>query len=252
VVFGAVLIPWWNRKAFSRALVIPLVSLVALTLLLYFVDENLAASAGLLYMLSLRILYILVYGVLFVLFAVTCHRLVLLDPQSVATRLIPRWSGRETRFFLWTVAVWLIVALAFFTGAKLLINLWRPWEGKPSAIWSQGITLAASVPAYYVFGRLSLIFPATAVGRKVSLRWSWRLTANNGWRLFVVVAVLPFMISHLVGLLYRMDATALETVVLTFLGCALFVVEVAALSLSYRELTKEEAASAKPDPTGAP
>jgi hypothetical protein len=59
------------------------------------------------------------------------------------------------------------------------------------------------------------------------------------------------MISHLVGLLYRMDATSLETVVLTFLGCALFVVEVAALSLSYRELTKEEAASAKPDPTGA-
>jgi hypothetical protein len=43
-----------------------------------------------------------------------------------------------------------------------------------------------------------------------------------------------------VGLLYRGNATAVETAILTFLGSALFAVEIAALSLSYRELTREE------------
>jgi len=36
------------------------------------------------------------------------------------------------------------------------------------------------------------------------------------------------------------NATAVETVILTFLGSAFFAVEIAALSLSYRELTREE------------
>ena len=82
--------------------------------------------------------------------------------------------------------------------------------------------------------------PATAVDRNVDLKWAWRLTKSQGWRLFIVVAILPWIISELVALLYRGDATAVETVVLTFIGTALFAVEIAALSLSYRELTKEE------------
>ena len=46
--------------------------------------------------------------------------------------------------------------------------------------------------------------------------------------------------SHLVGLLYRDEATAAEIVLLTVLGTALFALEIAALSVAYRELVRNE------------
>ena len=48
------------------------------------------------------------------------------------------------------------------------------------------------------------------------------------------------MIARLVDLVYREDATIVEAIAATFLATALFAVEVSAVSLSYRELTKGE------------
>ncbi len=173
-------------------------------------------------------------------FAVTCHRLVLLDAASVASRSVPRWSWRETRFFYWLVGIWLICWGAGIAAMTLILNLAIMAMGPPSDGWFSEAQYLASVPACYLFARLSPIFPATAIDRTVDLKWAWKLTQGNGWRLFLVVAVLPWLISAVVGLLYRGNATAVETVILTSLGSALFAVEIAALSLSYRELTQEE------------
>ena len=237
VVLGAFLVPWWHRRAFGRALVIPLIWLVTLALTWYFAGEYLPAFSAWLFYVG--------YGVLFVVFAVTCHRLVLLDPHSIASRLYPRWSWRETRFILWMVGVWLIATAAFMVFATLLGNvphLWSP-QGSPEANedWFGWALYAAKVPALYVFARLCLVFPATAIDKRANLKWAWRLTEGNGWRLVLVVAVLPWILTQLVNLLYRGNASTVETVILTFVGCALFAVEIAALSLSYRELTGAEA-----------
>jgi hypothetical protein len=171
-------------------------------------------------------------------FAVTCHRLVLLDPQAVASRIAPRWSSRETRFFMWMVLVWAVFLGTVWGLSMLMLNTWVAWVEVPERAWFDWTVLAAKVPAFYLVARISPVFPATAIDRKVDIRWAWRLTANNGWRLVLLVAVLPWVISHAVGLLYRGDPSVLETVVLTFVACALFAVEVAAISLAYRELTK--------------
>ncbi len=48
-------------------------------------------------------------------------------------------------------------------------------------------------------------------------------------------------LTQVVNLLYRGVASTLETVILTFVGVALFAVEIAALSLSYRALASAEA-----------
>jgi hypothetical protein len=237
VLFGAFLVPWWNRRAFVRALAIPTTALVTLSLSWYFGQEYVPAPAA--WFLAA------LYCALFALFAITCHRLVLLDPQSVAPSWVPHWSRRETRFFLWLLALWLISTSVIWVLATLLspliLNLRSPSAGEPDEMWFVWIFTAASVPALYLCARLCLVFPATAVDRKVNLQWAWARSANNGWRLFLIVAVLPWIISRCVKLLYRSDAGAIETVVLTFLGCALMAVEVAALSLSYRELTQREA-----------
>jgi hypothetical protein len=236
VLFGAFLVPWWNRRAFVRALAIPFAALVTLSLAWYFGQEYVPALAN-------WFLYAL-YVALFALFAITCHRLVLLDPPSVAPSWVPRWSRRETRFFLWLLALGLISTSVILASATvlstLILNLRDLPTGEPRDTWFVWILTAANVPALYLFARLCLVFPATAVDRKVNLQWAWALSANNGWRLFLIVAVLPWIIAQCVKLLYRSDAGAIETVVLTFLGYALMAVEVAALSLSYRELTKRE------------
>jgi hypothetical protein len=57
----------------------------------------------------------------------------------------------------------------------------------------------------------------------------------------VVVAVLPYLISWLIGLLYRSEPTMLETTLLATLAIAMFAIGISALSISYRELTRDEA-----------
>ena len=208
--------------------------LATLSLSWYFTDHLLPAFV--------KWLLCVAYGMLFTLFAVVCHRLVLLDPAAVARYPVPTWSLRESLFFMWMLAVWffyLISWVAFLTVAVNALMLASASARAAPSDWHEWLEAGAKVPALYVFARLCPLFPATAVDRRVDLRWAWQLTRGNGWRLVVVVGVLPWVISHLLGLLYRGDPTALETIVLSIAGTALFAVEVAALSISYRELTKE-------------
>jgi hypothetical protein len=234
VILGAFLVPWWNRKAFVRALAIPLLSIVILNLSWYY-------ARGYLPRLASWLIYFLYCG-LVVMLAVTCHRLVLLDPFSIAARVGPRWSWRETRFLAWIIVVGLAFVGATVVLSTPIVNVLL-WSGLQPADTRFGWSVyVGQVLALCIVSRLFLVFPATAVDRQVNLKWAWRLSKNNGWRLAIIVAVLPWVLSNLVWLLYRENETVFEDVLITFLGSAIVVFEVAALSLSYRELTKEEAA----------
>lgn len=233
VVLGAFLVPWWKRRAFARALAIPLAALATLMLSWYYAAEIVPSYAGW--------LLCLVYACLFTLFAVRCHRLVLIDSEMRAAELRPRWSWRETRFFYWLVGLWLISWVTWWFALLLAANA-ISWRHLPAEfpVWMDWSSYACKIPALYVFARLSPILPAAAIDRTVDLKSAWLLTRKNGWRLALVVGVLPWAISQLLGLLYRGEATVVETIVLTTLGIALLAVEIAALSISYRELTNEE------------
>lgn len=232
VAVGAFLIPWLNRRTFGRALVIPLLLLASLTLSWYYSSEHLSQAVkwGLYFL----------YGVLFSVIAVTCHRLVLLDFQEAASRSTMGWSSREMRFFIWMVGIWCIFAIIAISLTGLFLILLSPWIKEPNATWPQSAVLAAKLPAFYVCARCSMVFPAIAVDRQVNLKWAWNLSKDNGWRLVLVVTALPWLISHAVDLLYRDNATVIETIILTFLGTAFIAVEIAAISLAYRELIKGE------------
>lgn len=235
VVVGAFLIPWWKRRAFARALAIPLAALATLMLSWYYAAEIVPSYAGW--------LLCLVYAGLFTLFAVRCHRLVLIESEARAVDPWPRWSWRELRFLYWLVGLWLIALVTWWVAVLVAVNVvTSAWRHSPAelSVWREWSTYLCGIPALYVFARLSPILPATAIDRTVDLKSAWRLTRKNGWRLALVVGVLPWAISELLGLLYRGEATAVETIVLTILGIALFAVEIAALSISYRELTNEE------------
>lgn len=222
VIVGAFLVPWWQRREFARALAFPLAAMAVLMLGWYFTSDNLPAWA--------MWLVCLAYGALFTIFAVACHRLVLLDPRRVR----PGWSWREFRFVFWLLGVYLVYLAVWLPVWTVMVNVTHDmppdWTRQPAVI-----------PALYVVARLSLVLPAVALDRDVSFKWAWTLTRGNGWRLVVVVGVLPWAISQLLGLLYRATPTPIETIALTLIGITLFAVEIAALSISYRELTREDA-----------
>ncbi len=52
------------------------------------------------------------------------------------------------------------------------------------------------IPALYMFSRLYLVFPATAVGQDTSLKDAWQLSAENGFRLlFAVLLPIPVLLA---------------------------------------------------------
>ena len=96
------------------------------------------------------------------------------------------------------------------------------------------IYLLSTLPALYVIGRLSLIFPATAVDTKSSIRQSWNQTKGQGWKMVVVIGLYPWLISLLMWLVVQEDpslASRMISALLYYIGLAL---EVTALSLTFR------------------
>lgn len=230
----ALLVPWRRRHDFAWALAVPLALLAGFSLAWYFADALVRQVSG----GWSFVLYCAPFAVFFTLFAVTCHRLVLLEPRRVRGIQSPRWSARESRFLFWVVTLWMIYLAVWWLGMVVVANAW-PRDSNMMG-WTKVIESVATLPALYVVARLSLVFPATAIDRFAGLKWAWRTSRGNGWRLVVVVTVLPWLVSRLVGLLVRDEATAAEIVVLTVLGTAVFALEIAALSVAYRELVKNE------------
>jgi hypothetical protein len=77
VLAGAFLVPWWRRAALVRVLAVPVALIFAYTLLWQeYAAPWLGALGG---WLSAGL-----YGLLFTLFAVRCHRVVLLDAELAA------------------------------------------------------------------------------------------------------------------------------------------------------------------------
>jgi hypothetical protein len=66
VLAGAFLVPWWHRKAFARALAIPLGLIVLHSVVWYYYAIPVVPNQ------ALWLVYAL-YGLLFTMFAVTCH-----------------------------------------------------------------------------------------------------------------------------------------------------------------------------------
>ncbi|MBK8815759.1 MAG: hypothetical protein IPN42_09760 [Methylococcaceae bacterium] len=229
---GAFLIPWRNRSDFIIALANPILLIAALKVAWFYAKEHVATSLS----WGLYIFYI----VLFTMLAVTCHRLVLLKIKEVNSWFAFHWSWRETRFLLWLittmlVSVGLTIILVGILG--MLISSIK-WSATLDADPTSFILGVVRIISFYFIARLSLVFPAVAVDEKATLKIIWKLGEGNGWRLVIIVGVLPWILTQFPFIFYRANASVLETIVLTVLACMLLVIEITAISLSFYELTK--------------
>jgi hypothetical protein len=181
---------------------------------------------------------------LYILFAITCHRLVLLGDQGVPNYGLRAWTLREWRYMGWSIVILVVWLLFSFVINSLIVSAFISdveAGGKAEAFQSiKSLSYFAYIPVLYIFSRLSVLYPAIAMDQQPTAQWAWRITDRNGWRLTVVVSFLPWALYFLTSLLLRENAIFVENIIFELLGFILLAVEIVALSLSYKHLTQAE------------
>ena len=241
IVIGSLVLPWYQRARFSSALATPTLLLVSFWALnVAFKDES---------NVLLSWLVLPLYLVVFSIFAVTCHRLILLPQENPTFRIT--FAKREFKFLAWVVLIFLTFYLSIMSA--LMIFSYIPLRIKGDIDFTKNVLFVmesiARVFAIYIFARLCLVFPAAAIDEDRGFYWSWVNTRHNGWRMAVIVGLYPWLISLVIWLLSRTEATLLEKLItglLYYLGMA---VEVFALSLTYREISTSMEGSMDSCPT---
>ena len=229
-----------NPKVFRDVLWPPAVAIIVLLFAAFYLNDYLSAFTN--WVLALA------YSTLVVLLAVSCHRLVLLGPGSREPGARLRWSMRETRFAAWVLGIWVVYVVCWMTVILVVLNIapslfLRTSPGGSAEPFGMSLgrvgwpELLGTIPASYLYARLVLVLPATAIDRRPTVRWAWNCSRRNGWRLLVVVGVLPIATSYLLYAVYREGASVVESAWWYVLFVILLIAEIAVLSVSYQDLT---------------
>lgn len=165
LIYGSVAYVYHYKGKLFTSLLVPLIIMTLVDVISY----NQSAP-NVIFQISSSIFEILFYTTI----AVTTHRIILLGPS-----VIPRWgivkvTKCEIKFILYTIA--LSVLLYFIS----LISI----------IPSVGIILGLVLIMCFV-ARLSLVFPAIAIGRNWSFSDSWNATKNHQGKAIIATVLVP-------------------------------------------------------------
>ena len=248
----AFIITWQRKRQFLRVLILPI-------LLLMMVEHvHIEAWSPI---VGVEIWPLLpLYFVIIMLLALSCHRVVLIsdDEVSILHRLgILPWSWREIRFLGWGLLVSLYTYILFPMAALAFIlvvyflpeNILDSVKAFPifrMLIFSHIPMLTTLLCISYLVARWSLILPATAVDKRLTLSEAWNLATGNGWRLTIIVGILPFCFGMLGLFFFHDNDSTILSITISIISYLLLTVEITALSLAYKFLskfpTKQEAA----------
>ena len=230
VIAASVYFAWTNKSEFLKAISVPTLALVVVGGVWLLLSDDIPAYFSWVMLLA--------YGLGFSFLAVSCHRLILMDAADRYKSFNARPGYRELRFLAWVIVIYTIKSVVGGIVYILVVYLGGSVFAEQSGVVSEWIKQIALLPALYVLARLSLAFPATAIDKRSGLNWSWARTRGNGWRLFVVVGLFPWLVSTMFWFVWREEATVLEQVVLSILTYIGLSIEIIALSFAYKELEK--------------
>lgn len=248
----------WNKKTrFLTAMCSPAIILFCIIILgvlfVFFLTKVGSFEFPFFIGLIIFLISTIIVSAPYVLFAIICHRLVLIGNEGVPKFGLRTWARREWWFLAYVILLPLVYLLTTAVLSPLIIGLSKEFQinfktyqtvfGEIDV--SQGLNYLILITATYFFSRLCLLLPATAVDRDVDVDWAWQISKGNGWRLMIVVGVLPWVFSYLKDFLIREDATIVEILFFILISFILLAVEIVALSLSYKHLTENEVIEAK-------
>lgn len=204
----------------------------------------------------------------FVLFAVWWHRKILLgESEKIPIKYIS-FSQRENKFLRYVFGVGCIATLAMLPGIIILGLLSTVSDDLQQLFakqrWLNAFLklLVMYVPSMYFVGKYCLIFPATAVDFHPIKEWSWpknlvwssEQVKGNEWQLAFLVGALPFLFEwfskvflFLLGL--NEQGAIVYSLVFSLLWVPLIPIEIAVLSIAFRELTNWTPTSQFPEST---
>lgn len=148
------------------------------------------------------------------LIAITTHRIILDGPYTVPTWGINRFGLQELKFFAYQFVV-------AFAALPAIIFSTIPFVG----------ILLTFVAIAYIIARLSLVFPAIAIGKPFGLKDSWRATQDHQLMMLVVVVVFPVFLGAIDMLVGMIPGMLWASIVISTLT-TVFVV--ASLSVAYK------------------
>jgi hypothetical protein len=176
IIRDAIAVPWRKRATMFRALFGISVILVALNVLLQPCTKDGQPVMEFQKVISNLVLAVL-SGLAFAIFAVTCHRLILLGDESVPNFGLKKWTSRETRFVGWVLLGYVCYAvIALLLSIPVLAFLLMCHLPAESAGVILGFTFM--IPCTYVFARISVLLPATAVDERPNAKWASDLTGR--------------------------------------------------------------------------
>lgn len=183
----------------------------------------------------------------YVLFATNCHRIILLGVDSIPNKLGLYWSHDQTRFLGWVIVLAIIgfivgipagIVAAVFVGFGVMVP---PWT----------YSLLGTMMSTYFEGRLGLVFPATAVGKRIGLGDSWRWTRGIDWAIFFALMI-PIAITQAASFVLFEHLITSGSAITFFLQQVLFypliAISVAVLTIVYKDFGKDTQISEDRDP----
>ena len=240
ILVAAVWLVWAKRVRLFQALVLPILLIllldaaIPLYFMLYPIEQD-TYSTIMMWMIQLARL------IPYALFILTCHRIFLLGDASVPRFGIWRWHYREVQFLGWLLTLYFIYYLAL---SPIFFVAWSTPAPTPEQNLIEGARIMLGplmfvilLLAAYVLARLSMLVPAAALEHRPTIKKVWALTRGFGIQLFVLVVLLPWIFSLIAGLLPWISVyPVFSTIMHTVLWMIMLTIEVAMLSLSYREL----------------
>ncbi len=182
-----------------------------------------------------------IFLVSLVMAVVGCHRIFLMSPNVVEDAKLFHWTGNEIKYAGWWMLIGICIYLVIIPYSFLLIPLMNSPLSKvlESEVMIFLLLGLAYLPLLYIISRWSLVLPSSAIDiHGKSLIWSWRLSEGNGWRLTLLIGILPLIMDILFTLLPVYDSHVFSL----FCGAVwlvIGVVEIGLLSLSYAFLVSE-------------
>lgn len=209
VILGAFGYVYVYRVAFAKSLVIPFILFLIVISLVPYVWLDSSSSFG------LALLSMMIY----VVFAITTHRIIIIGPTAV-----PKWgfyklTKRELSFVLHIIGIGLImVPITLF---QLI-----PFFG----------SILTTVLLSYIFSRLSLVFPAIATDDPMSFKESWNATRNHQLLMLIIVIIFPLGLSIPETILMNIPHTR---ILVNILSVVTYIFGVAALSVAFQVIKEK-------------
>lgn len=227
VAFEAAWQYWGLRRELLSVMIIPIAAFIAIDVGSLALDMNGTVA---------RYAHWACYIVVSALAAVSCHRVLLLGPVSVPKFGVGQLGMRELRFIATLLFLCLILSILnpFTDLALRSITGIGDSEGERRSLI---LTIVAWLPGSYLFARLAFMLPSIAVDARVRLPEAWQLSSANGWRLTLLIVLMPWLMRLLEWAITGAisDDTARTIAVSTLYGVFL-PLEIALLSVSYRHL----------------